>query len=75
MGGKIEVGSEAIKEIMRQAYGEYFLNIVDILGLKDFYGVVAEEGVKYCADSNGAPITLKRGNHTPLCRISGNSSL
>lgn len=53
MGETIEVGSEAYKEIMRQAYGDPFLKIIDLLGRQDFYGIVAEEGVRFCTEKLG----------------------
>jgi ubiquinone/menaquinone biosynthesis C-methylase UbiE len=46
----LEVGSEAYKEVMAQAYGEPFLKIIDLVGRKDFYGVMAEEGIAYLAE-------------------------
>lgn len=46
----LEVGSEEYRAVMAQAYGDPFLKIIDAVGRKDFYGVMAEDAVGYLAE-------------------------
>jgi SAM-dependent methyltransferase len=49
----IEIGSEEYREIMNQTYDEGLLRCMDIAERNDFYGIVAERGIRFFGEKLG----------------------